>query len=35
LLPLLAVMIATLAVITFVPDLTLYLPRVILGYVPR
>ena len=35
LLPLLAVMIATLALITFVPEITLYLPQVLLGYVPR
>ena len=35
LLPLLAVMVATLALITFVPEITLYLPRVLLGYVPR
>lgn len=35
LLPLLAVMVATLALITFAPEITLYLPRVFLGYVPR
>lgn len=35
LLPLLGVMIATLMFITYWPELTLYLPKVILGYEPR
>jgi C4-dicarboxylate transporter, DctM subunit len=35
LVPLLAVMIGTLAVITFIPEITLYLPRALLGYAPR
>lgn len=35
LLPLLGVMVLTLMVITYWPELTLYLPRTLLGYVPR
>jgi TRAP-type C4-dicarboxylate transport system permease large subunit len=34
LLPLLAMMIATLLLITYVPELTLFLPRTVLGYEP-
>jgi tripartite ATP-independent transporter DctM subunit len=34
LLPFLAVMVGTLLVITYVPELTLFLPRALLGYVP-
>jgi TRAP-type C4-dicarboxylate transport system permease large subunit len=35
LLPLLAVMVGTVILITYWPELTLFLPKQLLGYVPR
>jgi TRAP-type C4-dicarboxylate transport system permease large subunit len=35
LLPLLTVMVATVILITYWPELTLFLPKLLLGYVPR